>query len=229
MIHTIALDDEPPALKVLENFCGRTDFLRLEKTFTQPGEARNHLLKFPVDLLFLDIRMPSVSGIDFYKAVGQDTMVVFTTAYSEYAVEGFNLSAIDYLLKPYTYERFLQAAQRAREYYGFTRQAADVPPQHLYVRADYSLMKVALADILYVEGLDDYLKIFLQNGEKVVARMTLKALSEKLPTREFLRIHRSFIVPVSRISQVRNKVVSIAGMDIPIGKTYEEEFFRVFQ
>ena len=99
----------------------------------------------------------------------------------------------------------------------------------MYIRADYSLVKVALADILYVEGLDDYLKIFLQNGEKVVARMTLKALSEKLPTREFVRIHRSFIVPVSRISKVRNKVVSIAGMDIPIGKTYEEEFFRVFQ
>src|ERR1700712_4475311 len=178
MIKAIAIDDEPPALKVIENFCGRIEALQLEKTFTMPAEALKHLRKFPVDLIFLDIQMPSINGIDFYKAVRQDTMVIFTTAFSEYAVEGFNLSAVDYLLKPFTFSRFQQAVEKATEYYQFKKQTANDTPKYLFIRADYSLLKIALTDIVYIEGLDDYLKIHLVNASPVVARMTMKNMLE---------------------------------------------------
>jgi DNA-binding LytR/AlgR family response regulator len=229
MIKAIAIDDEPPALKVLENFCGKTDLVMLEKTFTQPSEALKHLRKFPADLLFLDINMPSLSGIDFYKSVEQNTMVIFTTAYSEFAVEGFNLNAVDYLLKPYSFERFLKAVTKANEYNNFVTQADSSREQYLFVRADYSLIKINIADILYVEGLDDYIKIHLRDQKTIVARMTMKGILEKLPAKEFIRVHRSFIVPFSRIKNVRNKLIFLDEIEIPIGSSYEKEFFRSFQ
>ena len=199
MMKAIAIDDEPPALKLIENFCGRTEGLVLDKTFTMPAEALKHLRRFPVDLLFLDIQMPSVNGIDFYKMVKQDTMVIFTTAFSEYAVEGFNVSAVDYLLKPFTLGRFQQAVAKAAEYYNYKKQGNTETPRYIFIRADYSLLKIALTDIIYIEGLDDYLKIHIAGSQPVVARMTMKAILEKLPAAAFVRIHRSYIVPFNRI------------------------------
>lgn len=228
MIHAIAVDDEPPALKVIETFCSRTEGIELEKTFTMPAEALKHLRKYPVDLLFLDIQMPSVNGIDFYKTVKQDTMVIFTTAFSEYAVEGFNVSALDYLLKPFTLGRFQQAVAKAIEYYNYKKQGSSETPRYLFVRADYSLIKIALTDILYIEGLDDYLKIHLANTHPVVARMTMKAVLEKLPANDFIRVHRSYIVPFTRIESYRNKTIFIAGEEIPTGSSYEENFLKHF-
>ncbi|HWB65107.1 MAG TPA: LytTR family DNA-binding domain-containing protein, partial [Chitinophagales bacterium] len=213
MIKAIAIDDEPLALKVIENFCGKVDFISLEKTFTRPSEAARYLQKFPIDLLFLDIRMPSVSGLEFYKTLRLNYMVIFTTAYTEYAVEGFNISALDYLVKPFTYERFLQAANKARDYYQFMHQAGKQQP-YLFIRADYALTKVLLSDILYIEGLDDYLKIHLTNRQPLVARMTMKSILEMLPSNEFLRVHRSFIVPVQGIGRVRNKTIYLGGVEI---------------
>ena len=228
MMTAIAIDDEPPALKLMEHFCGKTAGMQLEKTFTMPGEALKHLQKFPVDLIFLDIQMPSVNGIDFYKQVKQDTMVIFTTAYSEYAVEGFNLSAVDYLLKPFTFARFQQAVAKASEYYNYRKQAGHDTHKFLFIRADYSLLKIALGDILYVEGLDDYLKIHLAGSHPVVARMTMKALLEKLPVNDFIRVHRSYIVPFGRIESYRNKIITIAGVEIPTGSSYEQNFLNHF-
>src|SRR5687767_6520056 len=132
----IAIDDEPPALKVVEAFCRKSGLVSIEKTFTKPTDALTYLEKFPVDLLFLDINMPSLSGIEFYKSVKQDVMVIFTTAHSEYAVEGFNLSAVDYLLKPYTFERFQQALNKANDYYKFLHQSENAKPQFIFIRAD---------------------------------------------------------------------------------------------
>ncbi len=185
--------------------------------------------KFPVDLLFLDIQMPSLSGLEFYKQVKQDTMVIFTTAHSEYAVEGFNLSAMDYLLKPFTLERFLQALNKSRDYYNYLRKSDTTAQQYLYIRADYSLVKIFIPDIVFIEGLDDYLKIHLEGKKDIVARMTMKNLLEKLPSKEFVRVHRSFIVPFKRIETVRNKIISMAGEEIPIGNSYEEAFFKLFK
>jgi DNA-binding LytR/AlgR family response regulator len=229
MINAVAIDDEPLALQVIENFCQRVDFISLEKTFIKPNEALKYINKFPVDLLFLDINMPSLTGIDLYKEVKQNTMAIFTTAYTEYAVEGFNLSAIDYLLKPFTYERFLQAVTKAEEYYSHTHQTSKPEQQHIFIRADYSLIKISVADILFIEGLDDYLRIHLQNQKPVVARMTLKVMLEKLPLHGFVRVHRSYIVAIARIANIRNKIITVAGEEIPIGTSYEKSFFNAFR
>ena len=230
MIKAIAIDDELPALKIIENFCEKTGLIELQKTFSMPTEALKHLSKFPTDLLFLDINMPSISGIDLYKSIEQSTMVIFTTAYSEFAVEGFNLNAIDYLLKPYTYERFLQAVHKAKDNYGAAGTLEKNMEQYLFVRADYSLIKIAINDIVLIEGLDDYLKIHLLNNPKpIVTRMTMKAIMEKLSSTEFIRVHRSFIIPFSKIENVRKKMISIAGKEIPIGASYEADFNAIFK
>ena len=134
MINAIAIDDEPPALKVIEEFCSRVDFISLQKTFTKPTEALKYIRKFPVDLLFLDIKMPSMSGIQLHQSMEQETMVIFTTAYSEYAVEGFNLNAMDYLLKPFTFERFQQAINKAKEHYTLLHQKDTLSQQNLFNR-----------------------------------------------------------------------------------------------
>lgn len=225
----IALDDELPGLRVIENFCQKTDFIDLTKTFTQPSEALKYINQFPVDLLFLDIQMPSMSGLDFYKQVKQHTMVIFTTAFSEYAVEGFNLQAIDYLLKPFTFERFNQAVHRAKEQYDLRHQSEHKEQDHILIRADYKLIKINYSDILYIEGLDDYLKIHVKEQRPIIARMTMKAMSEKLPAKDFIRVHRSYIIPMNRISNVRNKIISLNGEEIPIGASFEDEFFKRFQ
>ncbi|MES1221655.1 MAG: LytTR family DNA-binding domain-containing protein, partial [Bacteroidota bacterium] len=151
--------------------------------------------------------------------------VIFTTAYSEYAVEGFNLNAIDYLLKPFTFERFTQAMNKAKS---AARQNEEQKEKYLFIRADYSLIKIAIDDILFIEGLDDYLKIHIHNDKPVIARMTLKSILEKLPSADFIRVHRSYVVPFSRIKSVRNKIISIEQEEIPIGTSYEENFLKLF-
>lgn len=221
-IKAIALDDEPPALAVLENFCRKTTFIDLQKTFTKSEEALKYLRKYPVDLLFLDINMPSITGIDFHAKLPHKIMVVFTTAYSEYAVEGFNLKASDYLLKPFSPERFQQSMERIREQYETQNQKSGA--QYLFIRADYSLQKIPISDILFIEGLDDYLKIHIQGQKTVVARMTMKAILEKLPASGFFRVHRSFIVPLAKIGKIRNKIIRIGEEEIPISASYEKEF-----
>ena len=228
MIIAIALDDEPPALEVIETFCGRVDTIELVKTFTKTGEAFQYLEKFPVDLLFLDINMPSVSGIEFYKRIPQKAMVIFTTSYSEYAVESYNLNALDYLLKPFTFTRFEQAVQKANDYLRLTQQPESPEAGYLLLRIDYSLVKIALDDILFIEGLDNYLKIHLRQQKPLIARMTMKAIQEKLPPVSFFRVHRSYIIAWARIEAVRNKMIFMEGSTIPIGSSYEENFFSIF-
>jgi len=225
MIKAIALDDEPPALEILQSFCNEIDYINLEKTFTKPEDAFKYLKKYPVDLLFLDINMPSISGIDFYKKLPHKTKVIFTTAYSKYAIEGFTLNATDYILKPFSFSRFQQAVEKAYSQLKLLNQ--DPEQQYLFIRADYSLNKILFSDILYIEGLDDYLKIHLHNQKTIVARMTLKAILQKLPLQEFVRVHRSFIVPISKIEKVRSKIIHINKTEIPISSSYETDFFSL--
>ena len=244
MITAIALDDQPPALQIVTHFCSRIDCIDLQQAFTRTGEALDYLNTHPMDLLILDINMPAISGIDFYKSLPKKIMVIFTTAYSEYAVEGFALNAIDYLLKPFSFARFQQAVAKAQKYHDFSRLTAAPPqpqqpllselsdpssPQHILLRADYSLVRVALSDILFVEGLDNYLRIHLQEQDTLLIRMTLKALLDKLPGKDFIRVHRSYIIPLGRISNLRNKIITVAGREIPLGASYEEDFFRAFK
>jgi len=231
MIKAIALDDEPLALEIIDSFCQQSDKVQLVKTFLKPNDAIKYIENFPVDLLFLDIQMPSISGIDFFRNLNRDVMVIFTTAYTEYAIEGFNLNAIDYLLKPFTYERFQQATTKAQEYYNFITNAGNVKQPFIYIRADYSLLKIDIQHIIYIEGLNDYLRIHLRNQKPVVARMTLKALIEKLPANDFLRVHRSYIVSLTSILKIAAKMIYIKVNDsvvpLQIGKSYEEEVYRV--
>jgi DNA-binding LytR/AlgR family response regulator len=222
ILKAIALDDEPPALKLLENFCKQTTSLQLVKTFTRPSEALKYLRKFPVDLIFLDIQMPSLSGIDFCKIVPPQTMVIFVTAYSEFAVEGFNLNAVDYLLKPYSIERFQQAVEKAADYFKYLSSKAAIDRNFIFIRADYQLIKVNTKEIVYIEGCDDYIKIILDDEKILVARMTMKAIQERLSSDDFLRVHRSFIVAVGRIERVRNKNIVVSNREIPIGSSYED-------
>lgn len=224
MIKAIAIDDHPIALKLIENYCAQFDFIQLEKTFDDPQKGLKHLNKFPADLLFLDIDMPGLNGLDLFRKLRQETMVIFITSHTELAIEGFNLNAVDFLAKPFTFERFQQAVNKAWEFYRYQRQSTAADNRFIFIRADYSLVKIPVEDILYVEGLDDYLKIFIRDRKTVVARMTMKAISEKLPPREFARIHRSFIVAINRIEKVRNKTVTLGDREFPIGATYEEEF-----
>jgi DNA-binding LytR/AlgR family response regulator len=225
MISCIAIDDEPLALEIIESYCKRHPALRLLKTFTDTSEASRFLRKFPVDLLFLDIQMPDQNGIEFYRENGEGKMVIFTTAYSEYAVEGFNVSAVDYLLKPVEHSRFIHAVDKAVEYFNYTHSSGNQDLRFLFVRSEYSLVKIPFSQIEYIETLDDYLKIHQAGKKPTLTKMNLKNIMSRLDPREFIRVHRSYIVPLSKIVSVRNKIIRLAETEIPIGAKFEEEFF----
>jgi DNA-binding LytR/AlgR family response regulator len=228
MITAIAIDDEPPALHIIETFCHRTTFINLEKTFTKPTEALKHLRKFPADLIFVDIRMPAMSGINLVKELKQNTMVIFTTAFSDYAVESYDLNAVDYLLKPINFNRFSLAVNKAKEFYNSIIKKDPGSESSIFIRSNFSLVKIAVADILYIEGLADYIKIHINNRKTVVARMPMKDILDKLPAPDFIRVHRSFIIPFNRIHSVRNNTIIIPGKEIPVGRTYADEFIKRF-
>ena len=225
MIHAIAIDDEPLALTVIQSLCDKSESVQLQKTFTQPNEALKHLRKFPVDLIFCDIQMPSMTGINLVKSLQQNTMVIFTTAFSEYAAISYELNAIDYLLKPINQKRFTQAITKAQEYFDYVNKKDQSANKHIFIRADFSLVKIPLADILYIEGLADYLKIYIKDRKTIVARISMKAMMEKLPAADFIRVHRSFILPFGNIEAVRGTTIFMDGQEFPIGRTYADEFF----
>jgi DNA-binding LytR/AlgR family response regulator len=168
--------------------------------------------------------MPSMNGINLVKAIQQNTMIIFTTAFSEYAVVSYELNAIDYLLKPINFKRFSQAVNKANEYYNYINKQNHSENKHIFIRADYSLVKISIADILYIEGQADYLKIFIRDRKTVVARMTMNEMVEKLPVKDFIRVHRSFILPFNRIESVRSNFITLPETEIPIGKTYIKDF-----
>ncbi|NII29472.1 response regulator transcription factor [Pseudoflavitalea sp. X16] len=226
MINAIAIDDEPLALTVIQSLCNKSGSVNLQKTFTQPNEALKHLRKFPVDLIFCDIQMPSMTGINLVKSLQQNTMVIFTTAFSEYAVVSYELNAIDYLLKPINQKRFTQAITKALEYFEHINKKGLSADKYIFIRADFSLVKIPLADILYIEGLADYLKIHIKDRKAIVARMPMKDMMEKLPSADFIRVHRSFILPFNKIEAVRGTTIFIGDASFPIGRTYTDDFFN---
>jgi DNA-binding LytR/AlgR family response regulator len=221
MIKAIALDDEPPALSIIEVFCKQFKNIELTNTFTKPAEALKYVKKFPVDLVFLDIQMPSINGLDFCRELDAKTIVIFTTAYTEHAVEGFNLKAMDYLVKPYSYERFEQAVQRVVEYFDLLQGKNADDKDYIFIRADYSLLKIEFGNIIFIEGLDDYIKIHLSTGKTIVARITMKNILDKLPQSNFFRIHRSFIVNQKFVTAFRGKSLFIGEKELPVGASFE--------
>jgi DNA-binding LytR/AlgR family response regulator len=224
MLTCIALDDEPLALQVIKKYIEKIYFLECKGLFTDVEEARKFLESSSVDIIFLDIQMPDVNGIEFSKSLNlKHTAVIFTTAFSEYAIEGFNVDAVDYLLKPIEYDRFLKGVFKAKEYVDYLN-SQELHQGYIFVKSDYQMVKIFLKDIVYIEGLDDYIKICLPQ-RSILTLMTLKTITQKLPSKEFLRVHRSYIVPVSKIDHISKSKIRVADKDIPIGISYSESFF----
>ena len=228
MIKVIAVDDEPPALDVVEEFCNKmSDIVRLEGKFSKISEAYAWLEANSVDLILLDINMPRITGIEFYKNLTDKPMAIFLTSYSEYAVESYNVNAVDYLMKPFTFQRFKQAIEKAialRRAQEHERKA----DRTIVLKLDYGVVNVPLGDIQFIEGLDNYMKIHLDKQKPLTVRTTMKTLQDLLPEDEFVRVHRSYIVALPRIESVRKKIITIAGEEIPIGVSYEENFNTLF-
>lgn len=218
MIHCIAIDDEPLALQLINEYCGKISFLQLDKVFTNTDEAKNWLSQNKVDLLFLDIQMPDVNGLQFYKSLNDKPPVIFTTAYKDFAVEGFNVDAVDYLLKPFEYDRFLKGVYKAKEYIEFL-SSQELQLNSIFVKVNYEIMKINLKEIELIEALDDYIKLYIK-PTPVLTLMTLKSIQEKLPARDFVRVHRSFIVPINKIEKFSKTKLVVSGKEIPIGSSY---------
>lgn len=218
------IDDEPLAADLLAGYAKRTPYLKLKGTYNSAVVAMKDLRENPVQLLFLDIQMPDFSGIEFAKIVPKDTRIIFTTAFSQYAVEGFKVNALDYLLKPISYRDFLAATDKALDYFNvLMRQSVCSRDRFMFVKSEYKLVRVRLDDILYIEGLKDYVRICLKNGEKLVSLMSMKKLDEYLPKPEFLRTHRSYIVHMPEVEAIDRFRIVFGDMFLPISDNYKDE------
>lgn len=226
-IRCVAVDDEPLALALLADNIRKVPYLELIATCEDALEALEVLNREQVDLLFLDIQMPGLTGTQFLHSLTQRPQVIFVTAYEQYALEGFNLNVLDYLLKPVPMARFIQAAEKAKAYFGRT---AAVPEDHFFVHADYSLVKIQTNTILFIEGLKDYVKIHTTvHPRPVITRMTLKNLEEKLPAPTFLRVHRSYIIATGRVEAIRKLRVMVAGVSVPISEQYLPQIYEILK
>jgi len=233
MINCIAIDDEPMALDLLEDNIKKISFLKLVKKFSNAYEAIELLRTEKIDLIFLDIQMPSISGIDFLKSLKNKPMVIFITAYEKYALNGYDLDVIDYLLKPVSFDRFVKAVNKALEYSCFlnnTEINRESLAKYLFVKADYKIIKINIDDILYVEGLKDYIKIYACTGNKPILTLSsLKLIEEKLHSNNFVRTHKSFIVSVRKIESISKSRIKIEDREIPISDSYRDELFKIIE
>ena len=224
------VDDEPLALDLLECYVGKVPFLNLVGRYSSAVAAMQDVCQKKFDLLFLDIQMPELDGLEFAKMVPEDTRIVFTTAFNQYAVEGYRVNALDYLLKPISPAAFMEAANRALEWFNLKQGAnteieAESSNDCIYVKSEYKLIQVQLNDILYVEGLKDYVKIYTEsNPRPILSLSSMKAMEERLPSDRFLRVHRSFIVQKSKIRVIdRNRIV-FGSVFIPVSDSYKQEW-----
>ena len=227
MINCIAIDDEPIALEIIKAYCEKTPSLNLVKVFTQPSKAKKHLRKYPVDLLFLDIQMPDINGVDFYKSIDQKPLVIFTTAHPKYAVEGFEVSAIDYLIKPINFDRFSDACTKVVNAID-SKVNQHNQEEALYIRSNYSLVKILFENIIYIETQGDFIRIHQEESEPIQTLMSLSSIVDKLPHKDFIRVHRSYIVSLRKIKSIRRYIISIGTMQIPIGTTYKAKVDAYF-
>ena len=218
------IDDEPLAAGLLESYARKTPYLQLTGSYNSAILAMKDLRENPVQLLFLDIQMPELSGIEFSKILPKDTRVIFTTAFPQYAVEGYKVNALDYLLKPISYEDFLKSTDKALEWFAIaSKQDVYRRDRFMFVKSDYKLQRIALDDILYIEGLKDYVRFYLKNGEKVMSLMSMKKLEEYLPRPEFLRTHRSFIVHMPETPLIDRFRIVFGDVYVPISENYKED------
>ncbi len=224
----VIVDDEPVAQKVLREFIGQVSFLQLVGELENAVKAEAFVAKNRVDLLFLDIEMPKLSGLDYLRTKVDDRhpMVVITTAHPKYAIEGYTLDIIDYLLKPIASDRFMKAVQKAKAYRELTKQAAGVAsPSFLFVRGSQRIEKVELAEILFIESVGNYVKIVMESKE-IVAYMTLKGMEEQLPAADFVKIHQSFLVNFRRVESVEGNIIGVKNHSLPVSRGYRQDFIN---
>ncbi|MEH0153804.1 LytTR family DNA-binding domain-containing protein [Limibacter armeniacum] len=228
-IRCVAIDDEPLALELVTSYIEKTPFLTLVGKYSSALQAMEALDEEETDLLFLDINMPDLTGIEFSKTLKGGPKVIFTTAYEEYALEGFKVNAIDYLLKPFSYEEFLTAVNKAKQYFSLVEKAEStqddfsVKSDYLFVKSEYKIRKIYLNDILYIEGLKDYVKIYTSN-EMIMCLASLKSLEQKLPSTSFMRVHRSYILHLDKIETIERGRVVFGDVYIPVSDQYKEKF-----
>lgn len=229
IISCAIIDDEPLAAGLLESYAKRTPYLSLKGTYNSAIQAMKDLRDSPVQLLFLDIQMPELSGIEFAKILPKDTKIIFTTAFSQYAIDGYKVNALDYLLKPISYDDFLKSTDKALEWFSISmKQEIYQRDRFMLVKSDYKLQRVSLDDILYIEGLKDYVRFYLKGGEKVMSLMSMKKLDEYLPKPEFQRTHRSYIVHMTEIPLIDRFRIVFDDVYIPISENYKEEIQAYF-
>lgn len=221
------VDDEPLALELLKSYVKKAPVLELNGAYSSAIEAMKMLPDNPVDLLFLDIQMPELNGLEFSHMVPEDTRIVFTTAFGQYALDGYKVNALDYLLKPISYTDFLQSINKAVQWFDRKRGTDNEPTDKsdfIYVKSDYKLIQISLKDILYIEGLKDYVKIHLEGESRPILSLTsLKALEEKLPTDRFIRVHRSYIVQKQKIKVIDKARIVFGKEYIPVSESYKQE------
>lgn len=221
-INCIAIDDEPLALSKLEGFISKVPELRLVRTFDDPVEAIGWLKENGTDLIFLDIQMEQLTGIQFLEVIEPSSKVILTTAYDQYAIKGFELNVTDYLLKPFSFQRFLQAVNKAMEYFSTKKNSEN--DRFIFVKTEYRLERIDIDDILYIEGMKDYLRIIC-TGKKVMTLQSFAKIEESLPDKKFCRVHKSYIVAIDKIKSIERGVIIIADQRIPVSNTYKDIFF----
>ncbi|WPU99557.1 LytTR family DNA-binding domain-containing protein [Mucilaginibacter sp. cycad4] len=221
----IAIDDEPLALKLISEYVSQFPALQLIKTFEDAISAAEFLKSKAVDLVFLDINMPDITGIDLARSLTVKPMIIFTTSYRNYAYEGFELEAVDFVEKPVELERFTRAIEKALMIHQYKNEAKGKPndiDESLYVQSEYRVIKIALSTIRYIESMENYIRIHLTNDKPVLTLIPLKEVLKKLPAAKFQRIHRSYIVPVNKIRSIQNRKVQLAGIELPVSDAYYE-------
>ncbi len=228
MITVVAIDDEPLALQLVAGYIEKTPDLSLSGQFDNPVDASEFIRENKVDLIFVDIQMPDLTGIEFTRLLAKGPKVIFTTAYEKYALEGYKLEIVDYLLKPFSYEEFLVAVRKARNLISLEQKAAiqvEVNNDFLFLKSDYKIKRINFDDILYIEGLKDYVKVFTRSNPRPVLSLTsLKLLESKLPSGRFMRVHRSYIVNLEKIDTIERSRIVFGKTYIPVSDQYKEKF-----
>ena len=232
IIKCAIVDDEPLAVELLASYVKKIPFLELCGKYNNATDALHGIGETPVDLLFLDIQMPELNGMELSRMVPEDTRIVFTTAFDQYAVDGFRANALDYLLKPISYADFMEACNKALQWFQLVQQsgqqaaaAAEDEPRSIFVKSEYKLLQINLDDIRYIEGLKDYVKIYTeQSPHPILSLMNMKAIEQMLPASRFIRVHRSFIVQKSKIREIERNRIVFGDVYIPIGDSYKQAF-----
>jgi two-component system LytT family response regulator len=231
MLKCIAIDDEPLALELLEDNIRKIPYLQLEGIYSSSIEAIKIIQEHPVDLVFLDIQMPGLTGLQLIQSLSVKPMFILVTAYEKYALDGFELNVVDYLVKPVSLDRFIKACNKAFELHQLkNKKTTEERPAYFFINVDYSQLKIVYSDIMWIEGLKDYIKIFLKSSTRpIVARMSIKAMEDQLPQNQFARVQKSYIVSKDYITAIRKNSIFIGENEIPVGDNYKEAVDKILK